>query len=1401
MRLRQRLLALTCTAALALQLGLPAAAADAQVEGTAGSDYPSYYTEHMIRALEQGDELTDQYMHQDTLFTTDMVHNNPGLEPWTSNYNDSEFLAQRDFDGHVFFLYDCAQYGLLWDKFDEDHGATGDQKVFPEGSEGRAWVEAKRAELHEKYTAAKDAGVKVYFMMDMIVLPAHLKEMHPEILTDGKIDVEKEETQKVMDYMFEEMFTEFPEIDGIYVRYGETYTGSRYGAPYHTGNNPILNGTQTHLALIKYLGDKLYGDQMVDEKPRDVVYRTWGFGGFQNNPSEYLAVSEKVPTNDHLYFCIKHSTGDFHRNVAFNQTIGIGQHQQIVEVQAAREYEGKGAYPNYIIDGVINGFEEYEWLMTDPSQSTCLRDVINTQETPQVKGIWTWSRGGGWNGPYINGVNGIVGDHTSDNKEVVIEDGSEMWDDLNAYVVTQWAKDTSKTDKYYVKQYAKEYLGMDEADQEKFYELCILSAHAVLLGRATNIPELKSSINTWWTRDQNIAPGTLKGNINNAVSKGLEDEMLAEKAEGVAVWEDMIALAESLETDATLIDSPVKVKDYIITTCKYGYYFFAIAEQMNIAGVEKALGDKTGSYDVKAITDALATYDRLWEEWEDLFETAPGCPSLFIKENKSLSLVGYGGNTGTDGFMDDYRESLTMAGATQVPVNGTASLPIDYSYGFSPDYFTFESSDPDVAYVDENGEVVGVTVGKCLITVTTASGLTASTIVEVLEGDLPGTEYETKEEYTFDDAESVKVFAPAAAWNDGAADMTGGGNGRQDHILTLDASYTGMLRFSLDMKTSAVENDHFALRDSKDKTIMQLDFRPGTPVFGLNYGGAGTPQVGDGEYKLDTYYHVEVVLDMEAQQFDVTITEDGTGRTFEAKAQPFREDTSDLSDIRFGARGSGTMTVDNVKVEQLVNAPSVLFSDDFSTDTSDKWTGIGTATWNQDGTLTVTDANPELRLALPQNYTGELTVTWKMKVDKTNARAFLRLTDNKGTHLTQVEFRGGEQGNHNIIVDNSQLVDITSSPYEADVWYDVEVVLDTDTKTYTVTIGDDSQTFTKFKAGATGLGQIHLGTRGAAITVDDIVITGSPSFAYTAADVAAAITSLPAVEDGDTAVTLPVMPAGYTVAVKSSEPDLVAADGTITFPETDTQVQLVLQVTSVMDPADTADTAPITLTIPGLGGPVDTYTVTVKTEGEGTANANVTEAKEGDTVTLTQQADEGWHFVEWKSDDVAIEKDQFQMPAGNVTVTAVFAQDEVKADSILVSASTDIITDQDNPTLQMVATVLPRDAADKDVIWSVTTKEVKTQEIVEGETAETEASATETVETEEPAEAEAAALIELVPAEVSEPVEVAGTEIATIDENGLLTATAQGTVVVTATAKNDPNVSDTMEITIDFSPL
>src|SRR5699024_10888974 len=58
----------------------------------------------------------------------------------------------------------------------------------------------------------------------------------------------------------------------------------------------------------------------------------------------------------------------------------------------------------------------------------------------------------------------------------------------------------------------------------------------------------------------------------------------------------------------------------------------------------------------------------------------------------------------------------------------------------------------------------------------------------------------------------------------------------------------------------------------------------------------------------------------------------------------------------------------------------------------------------------------------------------------------------------------------------------------------------------------------------------------------------------------------------------------------------------------------------------------------------ETYTVTVNIQGQGTASASVETATTGTTVTLTAQAAQGWHFVEWKSDDVTVFDNAFLMP-------------------------------------------------------------------------------------------------------------------------------------------------------------
>ena len=65
-------------------------------------------------------------------------------------------------------------------------------------------------------------------------------------------------------------------------------------------------------------------------------------------------------------------------------------------------------------------------------------------------------------------------------------------------------------------------------------------------------------------------------------------------------------------------------------------------------------------------------------------------------------------------------------------------------------------------------------------------------------------------------------------------------------------------------------------------------------------------------------------------------------------------------------------------------------------------------------------------------------------------------------------------------------------------------------------------------------------------------------------------------------------------------------------------------------------TGEMLITIDFAAEPVETYTITVTAEGEGEASANLTEAAEGTQITLSQTAAEGWHFVEWKSEDVTV---------------------------------------------------------------------------------------------------------------------------------------------------------------------
>ena len=86
--------------------------------------------------------------------------------------------------------------------------------------------------------------------------------------------------------------------------------------------------------------------------------------------------------------------------------------------------------------------------------------------------------------------------------------------------------------------------------------------------------------------------------------------------------------------------------------------------------------------------------------------------------------------------------------------------------------------------------------------------------------------------------------------------------------------------------------------------------------------------------------------------------------------------------------------------------------------------------------------------------------------------------------------------------------------------------------------------------------------------------------------------------------------------------------------------------------------AVITLTFDATeGAPAATeYTVTVNTDGNGTASADHATAAADTKITLTATPNSGYHFKEWKvvTGGVTITNNKFTMPAENVEVKAIF---------------------------------------------------------------------------------------------------------------------------------------------------
>jgi hypothetical protein len=497
----------------------------------------------------------------------DMVHFNPGEPHYATQFADPAFEKSMGYNGKVFYLFESAHLAINWDAFDPN--------ILPVGSPDRSWVDAKRAEINRKYDAAKAAGLKVYCMSDLILFPKRLVSLYGMTKTMG--DVNDPETQLWLRRELKLMFTQFPQLDGIVVRIGETYLQD---APYHLGkiNNP-KDPQKTIIPLMNILRD-----EVCVKLGKQVIFRTWL--SFDVNLKSFLTVSAAVEPHTNLIWSIKHVEGDFHRGNDFSKVLGQGRHRFIVEVQCAREYEGKGAYPEYIDNGVIDGFEEHLARM-GTNQIRSLKDVY--ERSPLFCGVWTWSRGGGWEGPYIK---------------------NELCPDLNAWVLAQWANDPRQSEESIFDRYAVERLKLPANQVPDFRRLALLSAQAVYRGKRST----GNYLNRWWNRDQYFRfPFLPKDSAQRQL-------VLRDQDQAVAMWGQMVSLADKLTPPDPLAAETLR------SSTRYGQNLF----EMWRAVVN--LSNLTTNGPPAQISKWLAVYDSCWTNYAKLGNEYPKTIASFYVE-------------------------------------------------------------------------------------------------------------------------------------------------------------------------------------------------------------------------------------------------------------------------------------------------------------------------------------------------------------------------------------------------------------------------------------------------------------------------------------------------------------------------------------------------------------------------------------------------------------------------------------------------------------------------------------------------------------------------------------------------------------------------------------------------
>ena len=298
--------------------------------------------------------------------------------------------------------------------------------------------------FRELFALARESGLSVYLATDLAPLTPPLADY---LGRHGGVNEGNDHIWSIYRQAFAEALDRLPEVQGVVVRIGEA------GRLYNRATWPYGSAFLIHsvTGVRRMLRELL---PVFEARHRTLVLRSWTvgvgeIGDLHTDPAVYARALDEINSSA-LVVATKVQAGDFFRGLPLNPTLLSGRQKRIVELQARREFEGFGAFPNYLAG------------LYGPA----LRQV--RASNPEVAGTWVWTQNGG---PLRAGPMSLYP-----------LQGFWLWTDANVYASSQLALDPAQTPADLAAEWVRHQLTSDTSAVSALTELLLLSPDAIERG-------------------------------------------------------------------------------------------------------------------------------------------------------------------------------------------------------------------------------------------------------------------------------------------------------------------------------------------------------------------------------------------------------------------------------------------------------------------------------------------------------------------------------------------------------------------------------------------------------------------------------------------------------------------------------------------------------------------------------------------------------------------------------------------------------------------------------------------------------------------------------------------------------------------------------------------------------